>query len=121
MTITLKNKNNVDVVYAKIGVVNNVHTFVSQGTSLLDQRVLTLSVRKSGKTNRVVGKLSIPSVVTPASTGVPEVAYTEVGSFDLTAFKAASPAAAEEFLAQFVSLAANIAISDAYLFEKIVG
>lgn len=114
-TITLKDNNNVDVVYTKQGVSNGVHTYVSAGANLLDQSVVTLSIVRRGNTNAVVGKLSIPHVVTDQVTSLPKIALTEVGSFDMRSVKAAPVAVSENFSAQYSSLVSNQVIEDAFV------
>lgn len=112
-TITLKTVGNVDVVYVLASQVGNTKTFISAGSSLLAQKRLVLQLKEGPKTNRVVGKLSIPTVGMNAD-GIPVVSWTEVGSFDLGAVLAASSTAANDFMAQFVSLAGSDVVKTMY-------
>lgn len=112
--ITLKDKDNADVVYTEISHVGNTRTYLHKGASLMDSAKLTLSVKENGKTNRIVGKLSVPTVGTNPSSATPSVLWTEIGSFDLASVLVASAAAAEDFIAQFGSLAGSDTVKSLY-------
>lgn len=112
--ITLKNRNNVDVVFVPRETSGNNLTYISAGASLLGRLKLDLALRENGNTNRIVGKLSIPTVGVNPQTGVAGVLWTEVGSCDLTAVKAASSDAADDFVAMWASLAASPALAALY-------
>lgn len=107
--ITLKNKANVDVIFTHQQTAGNVLTYASAGANLLDVKTLTLSVRNGAKVNRVVGKLSVPAIVTDAS-GVPFVRETLVGSFDYSVVKTAPTAGLEDFSSMMASLTGNAAV-----------
>lgn len=114
MTITLKDKDNADVVYTLKSVQGSTAIF-QNGTNLLAKSRLTLQLIERDKTNRVIGKLSIPTVSDCSDTCVdPRIAYTEVGSFDLSSVLIAGSDEAENFIAQFSSLVSNAAVSDMF-------
>lgn len=114
LAITLKNAAGANVVYTESGHDKDTVTFLKAGASLLDSSKLALTLRRGGNTNRVVAKLSIPSVGVVPSTGVPGVKWTEVGSFDLSAVLAADTEAATDFMAQFASLAGSDVVKRMY-------
>ena len=115
MSITLKNAANADVVYNLARKAGNTAYFVSAGASLLEKSRLTLQIVEKTDTNRVVGKLSVPSILEcPDQCVTPKVAYTEIGSFDLTAVLASKPADLENFFAQFKSLISSAAVRAMY-------
>lgn len=114
-TIVLKDAAGADVTYTKVSQIGAKSTFVATGTNLQDRAKLELSVIERANTNRIVGKLSIPTVQDNTSSGGDRVvAWTEVGSFDLSSVLKANTAAAEDFIAQFRSLVATNAVKDAY-------
>lgn len=113
-TIVLKNAANVDQTYTLAGVSGNVATYYKAGSTLLAKSVLTLTLVNNKGTNRVIPKLSIPTVGTNPSTGLPSVQYTEIGSSDLTSVLAASAADALDFHAQFASLLGHAAVKTPY-------
>lgn len=113
-TITLKNAAGQDVVYTEVSRTAGTINFVHNGTSLLDSARLTLKLVEKADTNRVIGKLSIPSVDVVPTTGVQSVLWTEVGSFDLSSVLAADTAAANDFAAQFASLCATDTVKGLY-------
>lgn len=116
MPIKLKNAANADVVYTARQVSGDVATFVGPATSLLAKQKLVLQLTERANTNRIVGKLSIPTVMDcPDQCKVPQVSYTEVGSFDLAAVKFASSEDAADFFAQFASLVASDAVQNMFL------
>lgn len=104
-TITLKDKDDVDVVFTLGSRNGNQEVFYSAGSSLLDTKRLTLNLKENAATNRIIAKLSVPTVGTIPSTGIPGVLWTEIGSFDLSAVRSASNDAANNFVAMFASLA----------------
>lgn len=112
--ITLKDKDDADVVYVEVSHVGNTRTYIHKGASLMDSARLTLTVKENGKTNRIVGKLSVPTVGTNPSSVVPSVLWTEVGSFDLSSVLVADASAAEDFIAQFGSLASSETVKSLY-------
>lgn len=113
-TITLKDAAGADVVFTEFAHQGNEIIFRSPGSSLLDTKQLSLTLRPNGATNRVLAKLSVPSVgVIPAS-GVQGILWTEVGSFDLSSVKAATTEAAEDFIAMFGSLATSDTVKTLY-------
>lgn len=112
--ITLKDKNNANVIYVEVSHVGNTRTYIHKGASLMDSAKLSLSVKENGKTNRIVGKLSVPTVGTNPSSAVPSVLWTEVGSFDLSSVLIASAPAAEDFIAQFSSLTGSETVKSLY-------
>lgn len=115
ISITLKDRVNADVVFQEASHDGNVIVLVSAGTSLLDRKQITLQLKTQGQaTNRIIAKLSIPTVSTDPSTGLPAVAYTEVGSMDLTAVKAASANDAENLVKLFSGLASSNTIAQMY-------
>lgn len=105
--IVLKDAANADVRFDISRRNGNTAEFVHLGDSLLDRSRLQLALKENGRTNRILGKLSVPSVDVNPGTGKPEVQYTEVGSFDLSSVLIASPAAANEFIAMFKSLVSS--------------
>lgn len=113
-TITLKNAANADVVYTFASRVGFVETYYKAGATLNDTARLVLNLKENAATNRVTAKLSIPTSGVIPSTGLTGVLWTEVGSIDLTAVRAASSAAALDFHAQFASLAGNAAVKLLY-------
>lgn len=115
MPITLKDAANVDVIYNLARKAGNTAYFVNKGTSLLGARRLTLQLVEKADTNRVVGKLSVPSILEcPDQCVTPKVAYIEIGSFDLTAVLASKPADLENFFAQFKSLTSSATVQAMY-------
>lgn len=114
LSITLRDKDGVDVVFTEASHKQDTISFTAQGESLLDTKRLDISLRPNGATNRLVAKLSVPSVGQNPSTGIPGVQWTEVGSFDLTAVKVASADAANDFIAMFASLAASNTVKQLY-------
>lgn len=115
MSITIKDKANADKVFTKVSQSGDRADFSCAGSNLQDSMSLALTLKSNGKTNRVIGKLTVPTTHTSPSTGLVEIAYTEVGSFDLTAVRFASTDAAENFYALLSSLIANAGIKDMYL------
>lgn len=117
MSLTLKNNANGDVVFTLKNRNGNTAVFTNAGTTgLLGRATLSLQLVERANTNRVIGKLSVPTVVDDvAASAVPVVAYTEVGSFDLSAVLAATAADALDFTAMFKSLVSNQAVIDMYL------
>lgn len=117
MAITLKDAANADVVYTARQLSGNVAKFTAPSGSLMGKPALELQLNEKANTNRIVGKLSIPTVMDcPDQCKVPTVSYTEVGSFDLAAVKFASAVDAENFYAQFKSLVASDAVRNMFLF-----
>lgn len=114
LSIVLKNASNTDVTFVESQHDGDSITFVAAGTSLLDRKILQIRLRNNGATNRVVAKLSLPTVKVNPTSGIPGVAYTEVGSMDLSAVKAASSEDAADFMALFASLAASDTVKDLY-------
>lgn len=116
MSITLKNRANEDVVFTLKNRSGNTAVFAAPGTTLMGRATLSLQLVERQNTNRVIAKLSVPSVLEcPDQCKVPEVAYTEVGSFDLSAVHAATQEDAQDFIAMFKSLVSNTSIADMYL------
>lgn len=115
MSITLKDRNAVDKVFTKVAQTGNTVEFTCAGTNLQNSMSLALTLKKNSKTNRIVGRLTVPTTHVPSATGLEEVAYTEVGSFDLSAVRFASAAAAEDFVALFSSLLASASVESMYL------
>lgn len=115
MDLILKNAANVDVTYVETQRSGTQRVFVHAGDSLLEQSKVTLSIVSKDKTNRVLGKLSIPTVEIIPSTGIPGVVWTEVGSIDLSSVLAASTASANDFMAQFASLVASDVVKQMYV------
>lgn len=116
MTITLKDSADANVVYILRNRSGNSATFAGPNDTLLGTPKLVLSLDERPNTNRIVGKLSIPTVADATSEfRTAEIIYTEVGSFDLSAVKAASATDAAEFYAQFKSLIASDAVREMFL------
>lgn len=107
LTIVLKDRNDADVTFTEARHDGNSIEFISRGSNLQDTKRLVLTLRPNGATNRVLGKLSIPTVGTIPATGMAGVLFTEVGSFDLSSVKVASQEAADDFIAMFGSLASS--------------
>lgn len=115
MPIILKDKDSNNVVYTQSDRQGNLATFRGPG-NLLGRPKLTIQVQERANTNRIVGKLSVPTVRDCTDQcKAPEVAYTEVGSFDLSSVLIADAVVAKDFLAQFVSLVSSDAVRDAFL------
>lgn len=113
-TITLKNAAAVDQIYTFASRSGNVETYYKAGATLNDMARLQLNLKENAATNRITAKLSIPTTGTIPSTGLAGVLWTEVGSIDLTAVRAATSAAAADFIAQFASLAGSDAVKLLY-------
>lgn len=113
--IILKNKALVNMTFIPRQQKGSVYHYTRAGASLMDTMRLELDLRESQATNRVVGKLSVPSVGTNPSTGQPVVQWTEIGSFDLSSVKAAATIAAEDFFAMFASLVASDVVKQMYV------
>lgn len=114
MSIILLDRNSANVTFTKVNQTGNRVDFVAPGDTLLDAKSIALTLKQNRGTNRIAGKITVPTAHTNPSTGLPEVAYTEVGSFDLTAVRFASDADAENFLALLSSLIASPAVSGMY-------
>lgn len=114
LTITLKNKANADVVFTEYAHQGNEILLRSPGTSLLDTKQLSIVLRPNGATNRVMAKLSVPTVGVIPTSGVQSILWTEVGSFDLSSVKAATTEAADDFIAMFGSLANSNTVKRLY-------
>lgn len=114
LTITLKNAAAVDQIYTFASRSGNVETYYKSGATLNDMARLQLNLKENAATNRITAKLSIPTTGTIPSTGLAGVLWTEVGSIDLTAVRAATSAAAADFIAQFASLAGSNAVKLLY-------
>lgn len=116
MPITLKNRENADVIYTKRAQMGATSEFTSAGATLLSTSKLHLTINEKANVNRIVGKLSIPTVQDcPDQCKVPSVAYTETGSFDLSSVKFANVQQAEDFYAQFKSLVSSDAVRNMFL------
>lgn len=113
--ITLKDKALVNHVFVPRSAANNTVVYVAPGSTLLDAKKLELTLKDNGPTNRVIGKLSLPTVGVAPGTGVSGVQWTEVGSFDLSSVKVATSAAAEDFVAMFASLLASDAVKSMFV------
>lgn len=92
MSIVLKDQNAADVVFQHVETAPNTLVFVSRGDSLLDVKKLTLTLNESAKVNRVKWKLTVPTVKSDVTTGLPVVSYTQVASGDLSVVKFSSQA-----------------------------
>lgn len=113
-TIVLKNAANVDQTFSLSGVTANSVSYIQAGSNLLATRRLDIVIKNGKATNRIVGKLSIPSVGVSPSTGLSGVLWTEVGSFDLSSVLAADAVAAADFAAMFGSLVNHTASKTPY-------
>jgi len=113
--IILKNAAAQNVTFVPRNTAQNDVLYVATGTSLLDVKRLQLSIKDNGPTNRVVGKLSIPTVGTNPGTGLENVKWTEIGSFDLSAVKSASSDAAKDFFAMWASFAGHDAVKSMFV------
>lgn len=113
-TITLKDKDNADVVFTLGSRNGSIEQYYHNGSSLLDTARLTLNLKENAAVNRIIAKLSVPTVGTIPSTGVPGVLWTEIGSFDLGAVRAASNDAGLNFIAMFASLASSDKVKSLY-------
>lgn len=113
-TISLKNAANVDQTFTLSGVTGNSVSYIMAGANLLATRKLDIVIKAGKATNRIVGKLSVPSVGTNPSTGLSGVQWTEVGSYDLSSVLAADTTAASDFAAMFGSLANHTATKTPY-------
>lgn len=113
-TIVLKNAANADQTFSLSGVTANSVSYIQSGANLLATRKLDIVIRHGKATNRIVGKLSIPSVGVNPSTGISGVQWTEIGSFDLASVLAADATAAADFAAMFGSLANHAAVKTPY-------
>lgn len=115
-TIVLKDKTGANVTYTKIRVEGSKSTFQHAGASLLERARVELRLNEGANANHVIGKLMIPTVQDNSSCCGPDgVAYTEVGSFNLTSVLVAATGDAEEFIAQFSSLVASALVKDMYV------
>lgn len=114
MPIVLKNKDNADVTYTLVDRRANTAIYMAGGESLLSRSRLTLSLNERSQTNRVIGRLEIPTVLDAAPGIVPGIAYKEIGSFDLSSVLAASSDDALNFIAQFKSLVATDVVKTMY-------
>lgn len=114
MSITLKDKDGVDVVFNEVSRNGNSRTYICPGSTLLDTKRIILNLNEKGATNRVTGKLSVPSVGVNPSTGVSGVLWTEVGSFDLSSVLAADSNAALNFIAMFSAFVASDTVKNLY-------
>lgn len=113
--ITLKNKLLTDIVFVPRATAGNTVQYVAPGATLLGAMRCDLTIRDNGPTNRVIGKLSVPSVGINPATGVNGVQWNEVGSFDLSSVKSASSEAAEDFVTMFASFVASDAVKSMYV------
>lgn len=113
MSIVLKDRNNVDVIFNIISNVGGKITLSSAGSSgtLADARKLEISLKEGANANRVKVKLSIPSTCTTGCTT--EVSYVQVASQDITVVRKASTADREDLAAFAASLAASTMIAGA--------
>lgn len=112
-TITLKDKDNNNVVFQLRGVTGDKASYVSPGATLAEVRRLDLTIKEHAQTFRVIGKLSVPTVV-PCESSCTSTSWTEIGSFDLASVKSASSDAQEDFLAMFASFVASDEVSASY-------
>lgn len=114
-TITLKDSGDNDVVFHRIGYDQDSLRFTTRGASLVGNAQLDLRLIRKANVNRVTAKLSVPSLCAPTDPCSPvKVAYTEVGSLDLSSVLIASEADRDNFVAMFASLAALPAVSDMF-------
>lgn len=112
-TITLKDKAGANVVFALRSITGDKASYVSAGSSMLENRRLDLQVKENKDTVRVVGKLSVPTVDAAGECCTP-TQFTEVGSFDLSSVKSADTASQENFLALFSSFVGGVEVAAAY-------
>lgn len=111
MALVLKDRLNADVSYTLADRRANVAVFVNQGSTLLSRSRVTLQLIERQKTNRVVCKLEIPTVLESTVPGVGDVVgYTEIGSIDLSSVLAADTLDAQNFMAQFASLISSATV-----------
>lgn len=111
MALVLKDRLNADVSYILADRRANVAVFVNQGSTLLSRSRITLQLIERQKTNRVVCKLEIPTVLEGTVPGVGDVVgYTEIGSIDLSSVLAADTLDAQNFMAQFASLISSATV-----------
>lgn len=107
-TITLKDNNDGDVIYHRILNNSGSMRYVTRGASLLGNSQLDLRLDRRANVNRIVAKLSIPTLCVDAQAcGKAVVQYTEVGSLDLSSVLMADENARDNFIAQFASLASK--------------
>lgn len=111
-TITLKDKDNVNVAFNLRSFTGDKASYVSAQGSIAENMRLDLQVKEHRDTVRVVGKLSVPTVVTVD--GTINVAFTEVGSFDLSSVKKADEASQDNFLALMSSFVSSPEVAAAY-------
>lgn len=112
-TITLKNKANNNVVFTLRSITGDKASYVSAGGSIAENMRLDLQVKEHRDTIRVVGKLSVPTVTKDEGCCNP-VAFTEVGSFDLSSVKIADSDSQENFLALMSSFVGGPEVAAAY-------
>lgn len=116
MSITLKDRLNANVVYNLVDRRGGTATFAATADSLLARPRLVLTLTEKESTNRVIGKLSIPSMLDCTDTcAKPSISFTEVGSFDLSAVTFATADAANDFHSQFATLVASDAVKNMFL------
>lgn len=113
--IILKDSADANVTFVPRNTQGNQVLYVAAGTSLLDVKRLELTLKDNGPTNRVVGKLSIPTAGANPQTGLQGVQWTEIGSFDLSSVKVASTDAAEDFFALWASFAGHDAVKTMFV------
>lgn len=111
-TITLKDKDNNNVVFNLRSITGDRASYVSAQGSIAENMRLDLQVKEHRDTVRVIGKLSVPTV--GQVDGSTTVLFTEVGSFDLSSVKKADLASQENFLALMSSFTAGTEVAAAY-------
>lgn len=112
-TITLKDKDDANVVFTLRSITGDKASYVSAGGSIAGNMRLDIQVKEHRDTVRVIGKLSVPTVAQNEAL-VDFVAFTEVGSFDLSSVKIADSDSQDNFLALLSSFVGSAEVSAAY-------
>lgn len=113
MNLVLKDALGADVTLAYIGSTNEGIMFERAATTLMGRTRAVISLTENGKTNRVRGKLTKPTVTSPVNGDVPTVQYTEIGSFDFSIFRAGASEGRADIAALVASFVASPLVSAA--------
>lgn len=111
MQIVLKDQNGADVVFTHVSTSTNTMEFANTGSSLMDQKRLSLSLNSNANTNRVKFKLSVPKVCASAVDCKPTVSFTQVASGDISVVRFSQLEDRAELSALVASLANSTAVS----------
>lgn len=110
MQIVLKDQNDADVVFTHVSTAANTMEFANAGSSLMDQKRLTLSLNTNANTNRVKFKLSVPKVCASTVDCKPTVSFTQVASGDISVVRFSELDDRAELSALVASLADSAAV-----------